>query len=58
MIRLRTAFLIILIGCAAAFFIGFEIGYIEARSKDTANGLKDWVDSMIYSGNAATKPER
>jgi hypothetical protein len=51
MIRLRTAFLIILIGCAGAFFIGFQTGYLIARSDYVANGLKKWVDNAILTGN-------
>jgi hypothetical protein len=48
MIRLRSAFLIVLAGCVLAFFIGYQAGYLTARNDAAAHGLKKWVDSTVF----------
>jgi hypothetical protein len=44
MIRLKSAFLIVLIGCIAAYFLGFMNGYLLAGSAISINGAQKWIE--------------
>jgi hypothetical protein len=44
MIRLRSAFFIILLGCVGAYFLGFINGYLIAGSVISINGTQKWID--------------
>ena len=46
MIRVRSAFLIILIAILVAFGIGMQAGYFAARSSTLVEGLQRWVEEV------------
>jgi hypothetical protein len=47
MIRLRSAFLIVVAGCVMAFCLGLQAGFFSARSATLAEGIRKWADGMI-----------
>jgi hypothetical protein len=46
MIRLRSAFLVVLLSCVLAFCLGLHAGFYSARSATLAEGMKKWTDEM------------
>jgi hypothetical protein len=54
MIRLRSAFLIVIVGCAAAYFIGFMNGYLMAGNIRTASGIMGWIDEVTALSNISS----
>jgi hypothetical protein len=51
MIRIRSVFLIILLGCAAAYFIGYQSGYLTAQNTRAIEGMRKWVDETASIDN-------
>jgi hypothetical protein len=47
MIRVRSAFLILLIGCLLSFGVGLQAGYFSARRSTLVNGMKKWVEGVV-----------
>ncbi|MDR1019154.1 MAG: hypothetical protein LBL73_00215 [Synergistaceae bacterium] len=56
MIRLRSAFLFVLIGCLASFVIGFSIGILEARTFYLGKVMEMWTERMVV--DPAISPRR
>ena len=46
MIRIRSAFLVILIAILMAFGIGVQAGYFAARSATLIEGMEKWVQEV------------
>ena len=46
MIRIRSAFLVILIAILIAFGIGVQAGYFAARSASLVEGMERWVEEV------------
>ena len=46
MIRVRSAFLIVLLAMLMAFGIGVQAGYFAARSDTLAEGMERWVEEI------------
>jgi len=46
MIRIRSAFLVILIAILMAFGIGVQAGYFAARSATLVEGMERWTEEV------------
>ena len=46
MIRIRSAFLVILIAVLLAFGLGVQAGYFAARSTSLIEGMERWVEEV------------
>jgi hypothetical protein len=44
MIRLKSAFLITLLGCVAAYFLGFMNGYLIAGDTLSTSSSRKWIE--------------
>jgi hypothetical protein len=53
MVRLRSAFLIILLAMLAAFGVGVQAGYFAARSASLVEGMERWVEEVKAAVTAA-----
>jgi hypothetical protein len=49
MIRIRSAFMITLLGCILAFCLGLNVGFLSARSNTLLEGMKKWGDDMVMT---------
>ena len=58
MIRIRSAFLIVLIAILMAFGIGMQAGYFAARSATLVEGMEKWVEGVktTVSGAKTASP--
>jgi hypothetical protein len=56
MIRLRSVFLFVLIGCLTSFIIGFSIGLLEARTFYLGKVMETWAERMVV--DPAVSPVR
>jgi hypothetical protein len=54
MIRIRSAFLIVLVATVLAFGIGLQAGYFAARSATLVRGMELWVDEIKGSVRSIT----
>ncbi|MCL2009886.1 MAG: hypothetical protein FWG71_04995 [Synergistaceae bacterium] len=46
MIRVRSAFLVILIAILMAFGVGVQAGYFAARSATLVEGMEQWLEGV------------
>ncbi|MDR1650656.1 MAG: hypothetical protein LBR87_02595 [Synergistaceae bacterium] len=54
MIRIRSAFLIVLVAIILAFAIGLQAGYFSARSATLVQGIGRWVEEIKGSAQSVT----
>jgi uncharacterized membrane protein len=56
MIRIRSAFLIVLIAILMAFGVGVQAGYFAARSATLAEGMERWAEEVKMTVTAIASP--
>ena len=58
MIRIRSAFLVILIAIIVAFGIGVQAGYFASRSANLVEGMERWVEEVktTVTGSKTASP--
>jgi hypothetical protein len=55
MIRLRHAFILLVVGTLAAFSLGLFIGYSAARNSLLAEGMEKWVNDMSLPASVVNR---
>ncbi|MDR1650969.1 MAG: hypothetical protein LBR87_04215 [Synergistaceae bacterium] len=58
MIRIRSAFLIVLVAIVLAFGIGLQAGYFSARSATLVRGMELWVEEIKGAVQSITGGEK